>query len=38
MAFIGKKRKAAEGKLEKNKAYSLKGSLCISKAGQHYKI
>jgi len=31
MAFIGKKRKAAEGKLEKNKAYSLKEASALVK-------
>src|SRR5690349_4788074 len=31
MAFISKKRKAAEGKLEKNKAYSLKEASAIVK-------
>src|SRR5678810_1237486 len=31
MAFIGKKRKAAEGKLEKNKAYSLKEASSLVK-------
>src|SRR6476659_9656931 len=31
MAFIGKKRKTAEGKLEKNKAYSLKEASSIVK-------
>src|SRR5678810_885144 len=31
MAFIGKKRKAAEGKLEKNKAYSLKEASTLVK-------
>src|SRR5215813_7627704 len=31
MAFIGKKRKAAEGKLEKNKSYSLKEASTLVK-------
>src|ERR1041384_571653 len=31
MAFMGKKRKAAEGKLEKNKAYSLKEASALVK-------
>src|SRR5215813_1755390 len=31
MAFIGKKRKTAEGKLEKNKAYSLKEASALVK-------
>src|SRR6476661_1918234 len=31
MAFIGKKRKVAEGKLEKNKAYSLKEASALVK-------
>ena len=31
MAFISKKRKAAEGKLEKNKAYSLKEASALVK-------